>query len=140
MKRRLAQGEVDDNLKQLEEKIGALPPTVEVITPGGGRHLYFEYVEGTTNSGVALPGNVDIRSEGGFVLAPPSVHPNGGIYRWSVDSAKAKAKLPNPRRQGGEERGQTARALARPLIQRNRPEQAQQLLGQHLRKVAVARR
>jgi hypothetical protein len=40
-----------------------------------------------------LPG-IEWRAEGGFVLAPPSVHPDGPVYQWSVDSADAFADAP----------------------------------------------
>jgi hypothetical protein len=91
----------DDNgkatLSELEAKFGPLPPTVEVIT-ADGRHLYFRWPD----SGVEirnfqqrddLPG-LDVRGEGGYVLAPPSVHPSGRRYEWSVDSADTFADAP----------------------------------------------
>jgi hypothetical protein len=43
--------------------------------------LYFKYsdkVATTVNSDLA----VDIRSDGGYVLLPPSIHPNGKTYIW----------------------------------------------------------
>ncbi len=33
----------EETLKDLEEKLGPLPHTVEALTPNGGRHLYFRY-------------------------------------------------------------------------------------------------
>lgn len=43
-----------------------------VCTGGGGRHWYYRYCLGlASNSAGSLPG-VDVRSEGGYVLAPPS--------------------------------------------------------------------
>jgi hypothetical protein len=38
---------------------------------------------------------VDVRGEGGYVLAPPSIHPSGLAYAWSVDSASAFADAPD---------------------------------------------
>lgn len=57
-------------------------PTIRtVITPSGGRHLYFAGVIPPTRAGVLGPG-LDIRSAGGYVLMPPSVI-DGKLYRVS---------------------------------------------------------
>lgn len=49
-------------------------------SPSGGEHLYFQFLEGTRNRTGFLPG-CDLRSEGGYIVAPPSV--NGrGAYIW----------------------------------------------------------
>jgi hypothetical protein len=45
-----------------------------------------------TTSRIA-PG-IDSRGQGGYVLAPPSIHPSGRAYAWSVDSANAFAAAP----------------------------------------------
>jgi hypothetical protein len=84
-------------LRELEAKFGALPPTVEVIT-GNGRHLYWRWPDNGVEIRNAqclydLPG-IEWRAEGGFVLAPPSIHPSGRLYEWSVDSADAFADAP----------------------------------------------
>jgi hypothetical protein len=76
-------------LRELEAAHGALPATVEVIT-GAGRHLYWKWPDGVDirNFQVRddLPG-IDVRGEGGYAIAPPSVHPSGRVYAWSIDSA-----------------------------------------------------
>jgi hypothetical protein len=46
------------------------------------------------NSASKLADGIDIRGEGGFVICPPSMHPSGGRYCWSVDSANAFAQAP----------------------------------------------
>ncbi|RLE37767.1 hypothetical protein DRJ17_05830 [Candidatus Woesearchaeota archaeon] len=64
------------------------PDTVEVITGGGGRHLYFTYpeeVELKSGTNVLGPG-VDIRADNGYVLAPPSLHLSGRRYEWEASS------------------------------------------------------
>ena len=87
--------EAEARLAKLEAQHGKLPPTVEVITIRG-RHLYFcypsEHAVRNTTSRVA-PG-IDSRGQGGYVLAPPSIHPSGRAYAWSVDSANAFAAAP----------------------------------------------
>lgn len=67
-----------------ERTNGSLPETIRAITGRGGAHLYFHY-DGTDikNRAGILPG-VDVRGEGGYVVAPPSVHPNGTEYQWEV--------------------------------------------------------
>jgi len=58
------------------------PSSPEVIT-GKGAHLYYKYCDGIRNfqSKDDLP-NIDLRSEGGYVVAPPSFHPDGPKYEW----------------------------------------------------------
>lgn len=63
-----------------------LPETVEVITGSGGRHLYYKRPETElkykTVRGI-LQG-VDIRADGGYVIAPPSKHFSGRTYQWDA--------------------------------------------------------
>ena len=76
--------EGDDSLRALQMRHEDLPPTAEVRTGGGGRHLFFRAPVGVrvrSDKNVLGPG-VDIRGEGGFVVAPPSVHASGHAYRW----------------------------------------------------------
>lgn len=64
------------------EKGGAidLPDTLTIETGGGGKHYYFNYMAGVGNKTRILP-LVDIRSEGGYVCAPPSLHASGQRYK-----------------------------------------------------------
>ena len=82
-------------MRQLEVEHGAMPPTVETITTRG-RHIYLRHPGGIipNSAGKVAPG-IDTRGDGGYVLAPPSVHPSGRAYAWSVDSAKAIAAAPD---------------------------------------------
>lgn len=57
---------------------GIKTPTAK--TQKGGTHLYFQYVPGLTNSVRRLDG-IDLRNDGGFVVAPPSVG-MWGTYEW----------------------------------------------------------
>ena len=61
-----------DRLQALGELPRELPETLTIRTPGGGLHYYFNYVEGLTNKRGTLPGGIDIRGEGGYVIVPPS--------------------------------------------------------------------
>jgi hypothetical protein len=83
-------------LRALETEHGALPPTVEVVTGSGGRHLYFRLAdEPIRNSAGKIGPGIDVRGDGGYVLAPPSMHPCGRCYQWSVDSAAEFAAAPH---------------------------------------------
>lgn len=78
----------DDTLADLEHEHGALPDTVECLTGGGGRHLYFKmpdgHVIGNDQSGRLGPG-LDVRGEGGQVVAPPTIHPETQRpYEWEA--------------------------------------------------------
>jgi hypothetical protein len=60
-----------------------LPPlflTPTARTQKGGRHLYFKYVPGLSNKVRVIDG-VDVRGDGGFVVAPPS-EGELGSYEW----------------------------------------------------------
>jgi hypothetical protein len=67
------------SLAGLIEEHGPLPPTVAVQTGGGGLHYYYSLPAGVTvhNSAGALAEGVDIRGEGGYVVAVPSNHKSG---------------------------------------------------------------
>src|SRR5262249_8324027 len=81
-------------LRKLEERYSGLPATVEAIT-SRGRHVYFRYPQvSVRNSAGKIADGIDTRGDGGYVLAPPSVHPSGRRYAWSVDSANAFAEAP----------------------------------------------
>jgi putative DNA primase/helicase len=64
-----------------------LPQTLEVITGSGGRHYYFQHPQDAEirNSAGKLGRGLDVRGDGGYVVAPPSIHASGNEYRWAVD-------------------------------------------------------
>jgi hypothetical protein len=76
----------DKSLADFEKENGILPPTLTVKTSGGGRHLYYKYPDNIklSNRQDVLPG-VDIRGEGGFIVAPPSKHVSGITYEFDGD-------------------------------------------------------
>jgi replicative DNA helicase len=53
--------------------------TFTVKTGGGGYHLYYKYCEGVRN-GARVCELTDIRGDGGYVVAPPSLHQSGNRY------------------------------------------------------------
>jgi hypothetical protein len=69
-------------LAELERAHGGLPETVEAITGGGGRHLYFDHPGEIVRNRVGIASGIDLRGDGGYVVAPPSLHASGEPYRW----------------------------------------------------------
>lgn len=74
----------DVSLTTLIEQYGALPPTMEARTGGGGRHIIFSYPPGSNirNSAGRLGEGIDVRGEGGYIIVAPSVHASGRPYEW----------------------------------------------------------
>lgn len=58
-----------------------LPPTLIAKTQSGGWHFYYRYLEGLPNK-AGIRDGIDIRSDGGYVVAPPS-RTETGEYEWS---------------------------------------------------------
>lgn len=56
-------------------------PTLAVVT-GQGMHFYHHAPGFRVNNAVRLLPDLDIRGDGGYVVAPPSVHPSGKRYHW----------------------------------------------------------
>jgi len=73
----------DESLADLERQHGTLPDTVESITGGGGRHILFAYPGGYVKSRSIAPG-IDIKGDGGYIVAPQSRHATGGQYEWEL--------------------------------------------------------
>ena len=61
-------------------------------TGGGGRHYYYANDLIIPNA-VGILNRIDIRSEGGYVIAPPSNHKSGNVYGWIQRTVPEK--LPN---------------------------------------------
>ncbi|WP_018990996.1 bifunctional DNA primase/polymerase [Aromatoleum toluclasticum] len=71
----------DASLATLEEIHGALPRDYVVESGGGGLHIYLRLPEGIELPCSVLTDGIDVKCEGGYVIAPPSIHPNGTPYR-----------------------------------------------------------
>jgi hypothetical protein len=81
------------SLARLESECGSLPHTVEALTGGGGRHLYFAHPGGVVHNRVGLEPGIDVRGDGGYIVAPPSVHPSGKRYAWVAARSPGEAPL-----------------------------------------------
>ena len=59
--------------------------TVTSITGGNGCHKYFRYPGFKVPTIPNVLRGVDLKSDGGYVIVPPSTHPNGNQYKWKKD-------------------------------------------------------
>jgi len=84
----------DDALHRLEREHGELPATVTSMTGSGGLHLIYRHPgEPVKNSAGDIAPGVDVRGEGGYIVAPPSSHASGRPYTWSVDGTPDEVEL-----------------------------------------------
>ena len=75
------------SLAELEAQHGPLPDTWEVLTPSGGRHLYFRHPGPRVPCSASKVGaDLDIRGDGGYVIVPPSRLADRREYRWEGSS------------------------------------------------------
>ena len=73
-----------------ESGLDSLPDTLTAETGSGGFHIIFEYpsADEIRNATGILPG-VDIRGEGGYIVAAPSGHRSGEQYKWLEETVAA---------------------------------------------------
>jgi P4 family phage/plasmid primase-like protien len=71
-----------------------MTPTLTARTPSGGLHLFYALPEGSGRCHVGLLPGLDIRGDGGYVVAPGSVI-DGKPYEW-LDAEAPIAALPEP--------------------------------------------
>ncbi len=81
------------SLKMVVAKHGPLPDTLKAESPSGSLHHYFNYPDGVriTNSASKIAPGIDVRGDGGMVVAPPSVKPGVGTYKWLNENPIADA-------------------------------------------------
>lgn len=82
-----------ESLAALEREVGALPVTRTVKTGGGGEHRFFRRPDGDCKSAKGFRPGLDLKSDGGYVVAAPSSHSSGRRYQW-VDPAQRIASAP----------------------------------------------
>ena len=88
-----------ETIERIEETEGPMPETAMVLTGGGGRHYYFYLPpnkrEGIKNA-VGIGRGLDLRFDGGYVVAPPSRHVSGRTYEWEASSELSSGYTPPP--------------------------------------------
>lgn len=88
----------DKSFAEITEKYGALPTTPISKTGGGGWHYLFVYPHGFDigNSTSKIAPGLDIRAEGGYIMAPPSIHDETfKAYEWDKTVAPSSTELAN---------------------------------------------
>jgi DNA-binding CsgD family transcriptional regulator len=95
-------GEGEHSIRVNSQSLGVdLPDTKTSLTGSGGSHLVFSYpTEMSTESGTTwgnragVLSSVDIRGDGGYIVAPPSLHQSGQRYRW-LEADHPLSELPD---------------------------------------------
>lgn len=92
--------DVDDTdaLADLERRHRPLPDTLTSLTGSGGMHLVFAWPhdgrEVRNDAGRRLGPGLDVRGEGGQIVAPPTLHPNGSPYTWDAGQPETPVDAP----------------------------------------------
>lgn len=83
-----------DTLNNLERIYGDLTATWAAQTGSGGLHLYYRMPNlDIRNSAGAIGPGIDVRGNGGYVVAPPSLHVSGQRYQWQEGWHPRKVEL-----------------------------------------------
>jgi hypothetical protein len=64
------------------EEEGGFPITVKAIS-GKGYHVYVQYPDFEVRNSANTDLGLDIRADGGYIVAPPSIHGSGRQYEWA---------------------------------------------------------
>src|SRR5919107_2706261 len=96
------------------------PVTPMVRTASGGLHLYFKHPEQHVRTGIRVAPGLDVKASGGYVVAPPSVGPNGRAYEWIISPEEADLADPPEWLMSLLER-ERPKGLARPVGERIPP-------------------
>lgn len=68
----------------IDELLRRYPTQMISRTGTGGYHLFYLYPNGVSKiaNRVGIFEGADIRADGGFIVLPPTRHPNGKLYEW----------------------------------------------------------
>lgn len=68
----------------IEEILKKYPTQMIARSGSGGYHLFYQYPTNVAkvSNRVGLFEGADLRADGGFIVLPPTVHPNGNRYEW----------------------------------------------------------
>lgn len=82
------------SLEDLVAAHGPLPDGPVVLTGGGGTHRFFRAGRPPLRNRTGMLPGLDFRADRGMVVAPPSRHRTGGIYRWEALHHPLDAAVP----------------------------------------------
>lgn len=72
-----------ESLDILKEELGATwLSRYQVESGGGGLHYYYSAIGQKDLRGLNLGRGIDLIRGNKYVIAPPSIHPSGGVYKW----------------------------------------------------------
>lgn len=68
----------------IEDLLKKYPTNMYSRTGSGGYHLFYQYPTNVSRvaNRVRIFDHADLRADGGFIVLPPTVHPNGNRYEW----------------------------------------------------------
>ena len=66
--------------------------TVAALTGGGGLHIYYRTRRRLLNNNTRFK-HVDVKTQGGYVLLPPSLHMSGKTYDWEASSRPGEVSM-----------------------------------------------
>jgi hypothetical protein len=82
-----------DARARLEAAGVLIPEGAPAATTGKGAHIWFA---GDVRNRTKLVDKVDVRGDGGYVVAPPSIHPSGATYQWVGEPPFGRPLPPPP--------------------------------------------
>lgn len=85
-----------DSLARLRSDHGDLPETITSNTGGGGAHIFLRVptdAQVPNRKNVGGYAGVDLKGTGGYVIAPPSIHPSGRRYSWQEGLSPSEMEL-----------------------------------------------
>lgn len=74
----------DETMAELVQDHGSLPATPHSMTGGGGHHYVFRHPGGRLKAMTLLGDGLELRADGAYIVAPPSIHPSGNAYVWEA--------------------------------------------------------
>ncbi|MBI3001319.1 MAG: bifunctional DNA primase/polymerase [Deltaproteobacteria bacterium] len=90
---------IDVDTEAAKEKLKTLVADYDLHTvprtrTGRGWQLFFQHPGVAIQNRAGVFPGLDVRGDGGYVVAPPSIHPNGRQYEWEMPLTDELPKLP----------------------------------------------